>query len=369
MTEPGLAAPAAPTGTVEPTGTAEPTSTAAPTSTVEPTGTSAPRPATRWMQRLAEETSPTPPDAETRREPDGAADDQDDVDDAEPGSARPLATGFLFLLGLLWLSATMWTAHAAIVGSAVDVGVLIGTTALALPSVIAASLFAGAAAGLAGSVRFALGAGRLRRGVVGVGAGALTGLAAGGAILFAYGVRPSVAVLAITVGAAGAIAGAAALVNPPTLAAGLAATLGVFVVGVVINYFQSPLKSIFGAGDSVPSQVDAARTLSFSAAVLSGVVAGMIAFLYRRRRDTGTRWPAYLLAGGMPGLLFLFAEALTLVGGARLLDLLGEQSQSDLATVQYLDTARLNQALVVGFVGAIVATIAVGRTLRRPDPS
>ena len=65
---------------------------------------------------------------------------------------------------LIWLAATMWGAHASIVGNAADAAVALGAAASSLPVVVAASLLAGAAAGLAVAGRFAAGPRRpLRR--------------------------------------------------------------------------------------------------------------------------------------------------------------------------------------------------------------
>jgi hypothetical protein len=174
-------------------------------------------------------------------------------------------------------------------------------------------------------------------------------------------------IVALSTLVAGVLGGAAAALRVTTLAAGVAATLAVFVTGVLIYLFQSPLKSLFGAGPTVRSQAAAGWWLALTGAVLGGVVAGLVAYRYLRRREPAARWPAYLLAGATPGLLLLLAEAVTLLGGASLLDLVSGLSDLDRAAMGYLDSARLNQALEVGFVAGIVAMIAVGRTLRRPD--
>ncbi len=336
------------------------------------------------MQRLAEDTSPTPTDSGTTAWT--AAEDGDVAgEEVDIQPSRPVGAGILLVLGLVWLAATMWAAHAAIAGNAVDAAIVISSAALALPGIIAASLLAGATAGLAAAGRrtatglaatglAAAGhrAGRravARRALVGLAAGAGCGVIAAGVILFAYGANSSVALLAITVGVAGLLGGAAAVLPPPVLAAAIAATLGVFLIGVILNLFQSPLKSLLGAGDTVASQASAARLFSYAAAVVGGLVAGLVAFIYLRRRGPGQKWPSYLIAGSAAGLLALVAEGLTQLGGGRLLSLVGNLSPADRAVLDYLIEARMERALIVGFVGGITAMIAVGRTLRRPDES
>ncbi len=347
--------------------------------------------ATRWMQKLAEETSPPPPE-DTGAVPEPV---MDVGDDDRRFDGRPLGAGLLLLLALIWLAAKMWTTHTSVSGRDITADVAIASLALNLPDVVGASVLAGAAAGLVAAGRrwrsnasFLSQASRntvtpttadfdgdptqshkapgLRRALTGLTAGILPGLAAAGAILAAYGMRPSIGVLAATVGVAAALGGAAAAMPPPAFAAGIAATISVYALGAVVNNFQSPLKSLLGAGSTPQSQLTAANLLSFATAVVAGLVAGLVAYIYLRRRVTGRRWPAFLLAGALPGLLLLLAEALTRYGGAPLLDVVRGLSAGDRTTVDYLEATRLNQALVVGFVGGIVATIAVGRTLRRP---
>ncbi|HEX6871356.1 MAG TPA: hypothetical protein VF163_09695 [Micromonosporaceae bacterium] len=282
---------------------------------------------------------------------------------ADP-DAEPVRSGLQLLLSLLWLAATMWSAHASIAGADIDAAVMISSAAIALPGIIAASLLTGASAALAGTGRFALGATTPRRLGVGLASGMLCGLAAGGAIMLAYGATSAVGLIAGTVAVAAVLGGALVVLPAATLAAGLAAGLSVFVAGVLIYLFQNPLKSLFGASDSVRSQAEAAFWLARTGAAVTGLIAGVIAYRLLRPRNASARWPAYLLAGSIPGLLLLAAEALTLLGGSRLLGLVSGLSDFDRATVGYLDRERLAQGLIVTFVGAIVAMIAVGRTMR-----
>lgn len=376
MTESTIASPATASPVADPVG--EPPQPAPGTVSHPATGDLPPNP-TRWMQRLAEETSPTPPD-----DP-GAAEHVTDVgNDDGRFDGRPLGAGLLLLFALIWLAAKMWTTHTSVADRDITADVAIASLALNLPDVVAASVLAGAAAGLLAAGRRWRSAAApttadleddrsqspagasLRRALTGLTAGILPGLAAAGAILAAYGVRPAIGVLAATVGVAAALGGAAAAMPPPAFAAGIAATISVYALGAVVNNVQSPLKRLLGAGSSPESQLSAANLLSFATAVVGGLVAGLVAYIYLRRRVAARRWPAFLLAGALPGLLLLLAEALTRYGGAPLLDVVRGLSAGDRTTVDYLEATRLNQALVVGFVGGIVATIAVGRTLRRP---
>jgi hypothetical protein len=318
----------------------------------------------RWMQRLVEETPATEP-GEQDTEADPVADGPP-ADD--PAAERPLGAGLLFLLGLFWLVATLWSARGSMAGID-DPVVMVSSVALTLPVTVVATLLAGAAGGLAAACRFAADRPASRRLWTGLTAGALCGALPAAAILAGYGATSAVAVIAITVLVAGLMGGAAAALSPATLAAGIAGTLTVFVIGVLLNLFQAPLKAFLGAGSTVASQYEAANLLARTGAAASGVAAGVIAFAYLRRRAPGAPWPAYLVAGAGAGLLLLLAEGLTLAGGSGLLELVSGLSAADREVLGYLDGERLVQALIVGFAGAIVALIAIGRaTPRRTGP-
>ena len=175
------------------------------------------------------------------------------------------------------------------------------------------------------------------------------------------------AVVGGTVAAAATIGGAlAGFRRPRVLTAVGWAAIGVFLVGFVLNLFQTPVLDAFGSGDTQSSQASAAQWFSFAQSFLSGLAAGLISYaMLRRARRAGgdVAWPFYALAGAGPGLLLVVAEALTRTAGGRVLDLAGKVSELELAVQQMLSTSRFNSALIVLFVGAISAVIAVGRTM------
>jgi hypothetical protein len=234
---------------------------------------------------------------------------------------------------------------------------------------------------------------RQSRGWVGfalsAGCGLLIGAAAAALILFGYGHRSSVVALAWAVLAAGVIGGLlGGLRLPEVLSAGLAAAVfGPFLLDFLPNLWQGQLLRLFGAGDTVSSQFSAVRTLSIVEALTAGLVAGLVAFGYLRRvaRRSGAL-PAldsraraavgflgYLAAGAAPGLLLLIAEGVTRIGGARLFNAAGNLSAFDRVVIDYTNGSRLNHHLVVFFVGAFVALIGYGATLKpaarpRPEP-
>jgi hypothetical protein len=306
--------------------------------------------------------------------------------DPEPRSGRRGAI-VLFALGLLWLAGYLWSAHASIVGTGDDLLVVVTEAALALPGLVAATLLCGAATShvaLFARARRATGLGWVGLAVA-VGCGLLVGGAAGGLILVGYGHRSSVVVLAWAVLAAGVIGGLLGSLRPAdALSAGLAATFGPFLLDFLPNLWQGQLLRLFGAGSTVASQFDAVRRLSIIEAFVAGLVAGLVGFWYLRRllgrqapdsrRESGLRMLRYLTAGATPGLLLMIAEAVTRVGGARLFSAAGRLSDFDQVVIDYTNGSRLNHALVVLFVGALVALVGYGATLKpkarpRPEPA
>ncbi|GIH11986.1 hypothetical protein [Rugosimonospora africana] len=292
-------------------------------------------------------------------------------EDAEhPAGQR--STVVLLTLGLIWLAAYLWAAHASIVGAGQDELIAVFDAALALPGVVAATMLAGATAGVTalGWVRPRLSTpGGWAASVIALVSGLVIGGLASGMILLGYGHRSSIMVLAWAVLAAGAVGGIIGSVRPrEMISAGLAATIVAFLLGFVLNYKQDALLDLFGAGNSVQSRADALNRLTPTESLLAGVLAGIVAFLYLRRSGTGLQfWPRFLahLAGGAtPGIILLLAEVVTRLGGGQLFGAAGSDSAIDQAAIAYSSGSRLNHGLIVLFTGAFVALIAFGVTVR-----
>jgi F0F1-type ATP synthase assembly protein I len=290
----------------------------------------------------------------------------------EPDRVVPTpAAGTIAVLALAWLLAMLSSARRTIGVSADGSPLTVTRAALELPQVISASLIAGIAVGLVTNnllARFAptAPARPMLRLAVGAGAGVLTGLLVATPIMLEYGGLPSIIVLSGAVATAAALGGLLAGVrHRAVIAAGACGALGVFLVGLVERAFQPNLRQLFGAGDSPESVVVATGWAALTASIVAGLVAGVLGYLYLRRSGPDRlRWPAYLAAGATPGLLVLLAELVTRLGGARLFQLVSTASDNDQRVLTYFHEARLNRALIVVFVGALVAIFLLGRTLR-----
>ncbi|MGC9666833.1 hypothetical protein ACNTMW_09785 [Planosporangium sp. 12N6] len=287
-----------------------------------------------------------------------------DQDRAAAGLAgRIPATLVLAVLAVAWLAATLWSVHGTLAGST---GIQsISQAALALPFVVTASLVAGAAIGLLGADLLGT---RVPRPLAGLAGGLVTGLVVAGLVLAGYGTTSSLIVLAAGVGAASLLGGAiSALPRPAVVGAAVAGALAWLLLGLMEGAFYSRLLKIFGAGSSTASRVDASHRLALTAAVVGGLLAGIVAYRYLRRRARDPRWPEFLVAGAGPGLLLLVADLVALAAGTRLRALAAASSEADRAALYWSSNVGISTAMVVLFVGAIVATIAFGRTLGPAD--
>ncbi|GAA2641747.1 hypothetical protein [Paractinoplanes durhamensis] len=288
---------------------------------------------------------------------------QDTTPDAEQPSPHGL---FLALAALIWMAAMLFSARVSITGRA-DAEMEVTSTAYALPGAVSASLVAGTAAALAVLAlltrRRALGS--TARFAVATGTGLLLGLAGAMSIITINTEGWIYAVVGGTIAAAATIGGAlAGFRQPLVLRAVCWAAIGVFLVGFALNLVQDELLGVLGSGSTQASQASAAQWFSFLQSLLSGLAAGIISYSILRRARRGTAWPLYALAGAGPGLLLVVGEGLTRTAGSRVLDLAGKVSELELAVQQMLSSSRFNSALIVLFVGAISATIAIGRTIR-----
>ncbi|HET6532187.1 MAG TPA: hypothetical protein VFH03_16490 [Actinoplanes sp.] len=273
----------------------------------------------------------------------------------------------LAVAGSLWMAGLLWSARATITGRA-NAEMEVTSTAYALPGAISASLVAGAAVGLAivGAIdrRRALNA--TARFAVATGAGLVLGLLGALSIVTINTEGWVYAVVGGSVAAAATIGGALAGFRAPWVLATICwGAIAVFLTGVLLTFLQDVLFGLFGAGDSAASRASAATWYTLTQAVVSGLVAGVLAYLLLRRSRPG--WPWYALAGGGPGLLLITGEILTRTAGSRVLELAGRVSELELTVQRLLSGSRLNSALIIMFVGAITAIIAVGRTLRPAD--
>jgi iron complex transport system permease protein len=291
---------------------------------------------------------------------------------AQNGTEEAPSRGLLLAAaGLVWMAGMLWSARATITGRA-SAEMEVTSTAYAMPGAISASLVTGAAVALA-VLAFLTRGGRTPgvtvRFIIATGTGLAVGLLGALSIITINTEGWLYAVVGGTVAAAATIGGALAGFRYRRVTAAVCwGAITVFVVGFVLNVLQDMLLPVLGSGDSAASRTNAAGWFGLVQAVLSGVAGALVAYrlLRRARRSTAgpdLRWPLYALAGAGPGLLLVIGVGLTRTAGSRVLELAGKVSELELTVQQMLSGSRLNNGLIVLFVGAFTAIIAVGRTL------
>ncbi|WP_211303819.1 hypothetical protein [Pseudosporangium ferrugineum] len=298
-----------------------------------------------------------------------------EADSEAIGAGRAASRGIvLAATGLVWAAAMLWSARATITGR-VDAEMEVTSTAYAMPGAVSAALVAGAAVALA-LVGFFPRTGRTGRFLLAIGGGLAVGLLGALSIITINTEGWIYAVVGGTIAAAATIGGALAGFRYPRVTAAVCwGAIAVFLAGVVLTFLQDDLLPVFGAADTSSSQATAAGYFGFAQGVLGGLAAGLIGYrlLRRARHRTGSdlKWPLYALTGAGPGLLLVVGEILTRTAGSRVLELAGRVSELELTVQQMLSGSRLNNGLIVLFVGAFTAMVAVGRTLGSPatDPT
>ncbi|HEX5539996.1 MAG TPA: hypothetical protein VFX60_00265 [Micromonospora sp.] len=295
---------------------------------------------------------------------------------ASPNGGEPAPGGPIWLVvpALLWLGLMLRSVLVSL-GSPDSGALNVIEAAIGLPAVIAAALVGGAAVGLAVvrlAARYLSGRASLRF-TLALGAGLLTGVASAATVINGHPTGgPEITVLGAVIAASATIGGALSGVRASAvIAAGVAASLGVFLLTGVGALFNSELLDLFGAAESPLSVLEAQQRLAWVTSGVSGLIAGLIAFGYLRQVTRSAanppRTPAYLAAGGGVGAMLLVTEVITRVGGSRLINLARSLSESDDLFQDLAEAARLNSAVTLFFVGALTAMISYGRTLRPTD--
>jgi hypothetical protein len=279
-------------------------------------------------------------------------------------AAPAIRFGWLLpLLSVVWLLVKLWASRGQIRTSEGGT-VTLAIAADALPGVVQATIVAGAGLSL---VADAFRGRTLIRWLIRLGAGLVVGLVTAALVTLAYPHLPSITSIGVTLVIAGLLG--SALTGIPRIGSGIAGGIAAVLVALVITTFLNSkvvlthMLSWFGAGSNAQSFVHASKLVQYADYATIGIVAGITAFSYLRRADV--KWfPAYLVGGALPGVLMLVGFGLTAVGGARLLDAADALSDAD-RILNHLESAEnVPNAMIVLFLGAFVALIAFGRTLK-----
>ncbi|GAB3219826.1 hypothetical protein GCM10027447_03380 [Glycomyces halotolerans] len=288
--------------------------------------------------------------------------DRDEETDRRPGPdierEHPAVTAVLAVFALASLAGVLYSLY-SLTGMADGLdqtGAML--LALSLFSPIIVAVFAGAVGGWA--------AGRLPGPRIGLTpAGFLTvGIAAGAVAYGLFSVDASIALaLAVILFGSALVGGMFSLPRSRIpVAAGLTGTLVLllfmFIRGLLeansISLFSDPLDQYGALGSAAPFVV--------------GLLCGFTAFVFLRAAKTTSRLYGHLLAGALPGAIWLASTVIAQAGVEVVLALgVGNVSSLDDAYLTLMFQWQYNGAITVLFAGAVCAVLAYGLLLPKAD--
>jgi hypothetical protein len=232
-----------------------------------------------------------------------------------------------------------------------DTGVVLLANSLFSPIIVA--VFAGSVAGVV-TARVLKGP---RKALVALGC-TVVGLAAAGIAYASFSVDGSIALVLAAVLLGSAVIGG--LFSLPrrsvTVVAGLNATLlllafmfarGLFEAASSVSLFSDPLDQYGALGTVIP--------------FVAGLACGLCAFLYLRNKKAGVKLLGHLLAGALPGAIWLVSTIIAQIGVGTLLDVgLDEVSPLDSAFLALSFQWQYNGSMTAMFAGAFCAVLAYG---------
>lgn len=235
-----------------------------------------------------------------------------------------------------------------------DTGIMILANSLFSPIIV--TVFAGAVAGVATASIFR----GPKQALTMLGAVAL-GLATAIIAYASFSVDASIAlILALVLLGSAIIGGLFALPKrSATVIAGLSAALlllasmfarGLFESASSVSLFSDPLDEYGAFGTYIP--------------FIAGLACGVCAFLYLRTAKTGVKLLGHLLAGAIPGAIWLASTVIAQIGVEILLNAgLDEVSPLDSAFLALSFQSQYNGSMTAMFAGAFCAVLAFGLLL------
>jgi hypothetical protein len=242
-----------------------------------------------------------------------------------------------------------------------DTGVMILVNSLFSPIIV--TVFAGAVAGVV-TGKFFRGP---KQALTMLGAVVL-GLTTAAIAYASFSVDASIAlILALVLLGSAIIGGLFALPKRSvTVTAGLSAALlllafmfarGLFESASSVSLFSDPLDEYGAFGTYIP--------------FIAGLACGICAFLYLRRAKAGVKLLGHLLAGAIPGAIWLTSTVIAQIGVEVLLNAgLDEVSPLDSAFLSLSFQSQYNGSMTAMFAGAFCAVLAFGLLMpKAPKPS
>ncbi|MEU5874887.1 hypothetical protein AB0A73_25405 [Glycomyces sp. NPDC047369] len=271
--------------------------------------------------------------------------------DPRPGRVALWVLGAAAVLSVAGVAYSLYAAIIGTFGRLDDTGVVLLANSLFSPIIV--TVFAGAALGTV-AARALKGP---RPALVMLGA-LVTGLASGAASYVIFLSNGPVALsTALVLLGAGLVGGLFALPRRAvTVVAGLSATLlllavmyarGIYEATSSVSLFSDPLDEYGALGTAVP--------------FIAGIACGVCAFLYLRKQKAGVKLLGHLVAGALPGAIWLVSTVLAQIGVEVLLNVgLDEVAPLDEAFLALSFQWQYNGSMTAMFAGALCAVFAYG---------
>ncbi|QSB04717.1 hypothetical protein [Natronoglycomyces albus] len=150
------------------------------------------------------------------------------------------------------------------------------------------------------------------------------------------------------------------------IAAGLVAFIALLMLMILRGYAMDPIFTLF------EQFVEVDRVLGYQMSqmplnLIGGIACGIVAFAFLRLTRLKANLWTYMVAGAIPGLIWLGAEILNRVVGSMLLNMVTNLHVLDVANRQMALEAQFNGALTVLFAGATTAVLAFGLLLSHDE--
>lgn len=282
----------------------------------------------------------------------------------------PLTSGILLIVSLGWLSLYILSLYHMLGSELASNEGAVVVLALSLSGFFLGGFFAGTVMGLIWgewSTHAKGPAAYLSRPFMALFGALLVAMAAGVTVFLLFLNAPGVAgllsgSLALSIVIGGCL-GITKRSNP--IAAGVVAFVPLLLLMAIRGYAMDPIFNLLedmGDFDRLTGYQASQTILN----LVAGIICGLVAFTFLLSKRGGTLW-THMVAGGIPGVIWLTAEIFNGITGHLLLNLVADLSILDQATRHIALEAQLNGALTVLFAGATTAVLAFGLLLPKAN--
>ena len=264
----------------------------------------------------------------------------------------------LVLFAMAWLGLAFTSLHALPAQQVAEDSSAMPNLIISLSSVVLGSAYAGGCGAFLARGRWY----RLPKAAMALTGGAVVAVVVAVVSFLVLSRTPTAGITLAVVTALVALIGALPAVSPSrnVMAAALVAVVVLLLFMFLRGLFQNQLLGMITRDPATY------RWIGMAGGLVAGLCAGIAGFVTLRRRRGGTKLYGHLVAGALPGALWLVSEvAIRVAAGVLVADATDIDILSDLLMGQTLE-ANLNGALATLFAGGTTAVLAFGLLLPRP---